>query len=135
MSKAPATARIEDVRATLQSAAKSGPSRRPTAFEAIATLYPEITALKAKRFTDAEILDLLKRKGLVMALGTFRQYYGRAARKANATTGTAALSKEHRKTKAKKNVGSKPSELARNPAPKPGLAKAVFSHRLSDDEV
>lgn len=133
MRKAPITTRIEDVRAALQSAAKSEPSRPPTASTAVLTLYPEITALKAKRYTDAEILGLLKEKGLVMALGTFRQYYGRAARKANGATGTATLSEDD--IGAKKNIGPKPSELARKPVPKAGMGKAVFSHRLCDDDV
>jgi hypothetical protein len=133
MGKAPIATRIEDLRAALQSAAKSGPSRTPTASDAVITLYPEIAALKAKRYTDAEILDLLKDKGLVMALGTFRQYYGRAARKANGTAGAPTLSKDQHK--AKQKIEPKPSELARKPVPKAGVGKAVFSHRLCDDDV
>lgn len=56
------------------------PSYKPSGYEAVRAVLPEIKALKAKRRTDAEIRELLMTKGFKLSLATLRQYIQNATR-------------------------------------------------------
>lgn len=133
MTKAPNMAKLE---AALDQAAKAEPPRPPTGYETVVTLLPRIQALKSKRYTDAEILDLLKENGVEMSLGTFRQYYQRATRDTGATpTRTRKQPAGERKAKENANATPKPSELASAPRATTGEGKKNLGHKLGDDDV
>lgn len=73
---------VAQARQALREALKSEPDRGPSAYAKVKELLPDIEAAKAKRFTDREILDLLKPHGVELSLGTFRLYVHRASKDA-----------------------------------------------------
>lgn len=128
--------RLGELKASLQEAAKAPAPRPPSVFETVKALLPEIDALKAKRWTDAQIRDRLSANGCEMALGTFRQYYQRASREVGGTSKRAKnnISGE-RKAKENANATPKPSELATAPRATTGEGKKNLGHKLGDDDV
>lgn len=139
----PAKSEIAEARQALREALKSEPDRGPSAYSRVKELLPDIEAAKAKRFTDSEILDLLKPHGVELALGTFRLYVHKASKEAGrppkrtrrpkvaAPASVAAAPNPPPNT-----VQPKPSDLASAPRPSSGAkGKAALSHKLGDDDV
>lgn len=151
---------IEELQALLRDTAKAAPPRGGTAYDTIRELLPDIRELKAKRYTDSEILDLFEKKGIKMALGTFRQYVQRAVRETggepmrNASARPKARNKktpEATKSETAANAGAKanandtanaeasakpkPSDVAVAPRAKTGAGAKATGHRLSDDDL
>jgi hypothetical protein len=147
MAKTTDPAALAELKSLLQETAKSAPPRSATAYDTVKGLYPDIRELKAKRFTDREIVDMLASKGFDISLGTFRQYVQRATRE----LGDEPQRTKRKQTRIKKaetestkltteadgdaNAKPKPSELAISSRPKAGAGAKATGHRLSDDDL
>ena len=123
-----------------------GSSGKPSAYEAVKAVHPEITKLKAKGKTDAEVRELLERMGIKLSLGTFRQYVRNAVKEAKGES----VKRTRGKAKAKPVGSSDTVEHGRRPGPAAGrttaeprvaprddalMGKEATSHRLSDDNL
>jgi hypothetical protein len=71
---------FSELRAFLREEIKLAPSRKPSAYEAVKAVLPEIKELKAKCKTDAEIRELLARMEVKLSIATLRQYIQTATR-------------------------------------------------------
>jgi hypothetical protein len=71
---------LDSMRSFLREQAARAPARAGSRYEMVELLLPEILVLKGKRYTDAEIRDLLCARGMDMSVGTFRRYVQRAQR-------------------------------------------------------
>jgi hypothetical protein len=144
-----------ELRGFLREQIKLAPSRKPSAYEAVKAVLPEIKELKAKRKTDAEVRELLERMDIKLSLGTFRQYVRNALKEAKGEP----LKRTRGKAKAKPKVNAPPARSAgssdtaedgRRSGPAPGrktadprvaprdgalMGKEATSHRLSDDNL
>ena len=66
---------LAEVRAFLREAQAAAPGkRRGTLKETITALLPDLIGLRERGFSDAEIVDLLAKKGIKTTAGTLRQY-------------------------------------------------------------
>lgn len=138
---------LSELRALLQETAKTAPLRSATAYDTVKGLFPDIQELKAKRFTDKEIVEMLASKGFEISLGTFRQYLQRVTRelrteipspqkkRGRATKAEGEHSGSERDVGAQANAQPKPSELAISSGAKAGLGAKATGHRLSDNDL
>lgn len=138
---------LAELKALLQQAAKTAPLRSTSAYDTVKGLYPDIQELKAKRFTDKEIVELMATKGFVISLGTFRQYLQRLARELRTETPKAQrkqsrtikpqsehnCSEQHASVDA--NAQPKPSDIAISSGAKAGMGAKATGHRLSDNDL
>lgn len=127
------TSNAEKLKAALMELAKREPQRPQSMFEAIKEQLPLIRDLKARRFTDKEILGELEAHGIEMSLGTFRQYVNRAAK---AGGGTPAKTKRDSKVnvvpraKAVLPAKAESSTAETKPKSKPSLG---FESKFDDE--
>ena len=135
----------DELRAFLREQVALTPNRTPSGYDAIRAVLPEIRALKAKRWTDAEIRELLARMGVRLSLATLRQYTQKAAREAaghepmrrrgkvtaKPPAGTAPIASERQPEPAR------PVSGGRDPRPTRGdaSAAATVGHRLSTKDL
>ncbi|MBK3402339.1 hypothetical protein H0176_15385 [Methylorubrum populi] len=136
---------FSELRAFLREQIELAPSRKPSAFEAVKAVLPEIKELKAKRRTDAEIGEFLARMGVKLSVGTLRQYIQNATRelagrkpvrrrrkaRAKSLARTSRAPAEHR-------PGPQPRATAeRDPVPTRGHAPAssALGHRMSNKDL
>lgn len=133
---------IADARQALREALKSEPDRVPSAYAKIKELLPDIEAAKAKRFTDAKILELLKPHGVELALGTFRLYVHKASKEAGRpakrtrrpkAAGTTAPAPAAPKAAAKPATQT-PAAPAASPSPKPAGSKPSLGFESKFDD-
>ncbi|MBP2506259.1 MULTISPECIES: hypothetical protein [Methylobacterium] len=134
-----------ELRAFLREEIRLAPSRKPSAYEAVKAVLPEIKALKTKCKTDAEIRELLARKGVELSVATLRQYIQ------NATRELAGHKPVRRRGKAKAKSPAKPSrapaEHRPGPQPRSTAARdqvpvrghpptsAALGHRMSNKDL
>lgn len=134
-----------ELRAFLREEIKHAPSRKPTAYEAVKAVLPEIKELKAKCKTDAEIRELLARMGVKLSVATLRQYVQTATRE------LAGHKPVRRRGKAKAKAPAKPSRApaehrpglqprstaARDQVPVRGQSPAspALGHRMSNKDL
>lgn len=147
MARSTPSAMLTELKAVLQEAAKTAPLRSASAYDTVKGLYLDIQELKAKRYTDKEIIEMLASKGFEISLGTFRQYLQRIAREGPAETPsprkkrgrTVKPEAEHRQssqpTSGEANAGLKPSDLAISSGAKTGSGAKATGHRLSDNDL
>jgi hypothetical protein len=147
MARSTPSTTLAELKALLQEAAKTPPLRSTSAYDTVRGLYPDIQELKAKRFTDKEIVDMLATKGFEISLGTFRQYLQRLAREPRAET--PRTPRKHTRTikprteKSRSNQDAnvdttshpKPSDLAISSGAKAGTGAKATGHRLSDNDL
>ncbi|WP_238228934.1 hypothetical protein [Methylorubrum aminovorans] len=144
-----------ELRGFLREQIELAPSRKPSAYEAVKAVLPEIKKLKAKGKTDAEVRELLERMGIKLSLGTFRQYVRNAVKEAKGESVKRTRGKAKAKPKGNapptRSVGSSDTvEHGRRPGPAAGqttaeprvaprdgalMGKEATSHRLSDDNL
>lgn len=134
-----------ELRGFLREQINLAPSRKPTVYEAVKAVLPEIQELKARGKTDAEIRELLERMGVKLSLGTFRQYVRNAVKEAKGEpvkrTRGKAKAKSPAKTSqapAKERPGPQPrSTAARDQVPTQGRAPAspALGHRMSNKDL
>lgn len=147
MARSTPSTSLAELKALLQAAAKTAPLRSTSAYDTVRGLYPDIQELKAKRFTDKEIVEMLATKGFEISLGTFRQYLQRLAREPRTETPntpgkrsrTAKPKLEHHASnpsaKDDANAQAKPSDLAISSGAKAGTGAKATGHRLSDNDL
>lgn len=147
MAKTTDPAALAELKSLLQETAKSAPPRSATAYDTVKGLYPDIRELKAKRFTDQEIVDMLASKGFDISLGTFRQYIQRATRELGEPVTRTRRKQDRikkpdtesgstkREANADANAEPKPSELAVSPRAKTGAGAKATGHRLNDEDL
>jgi hypothetical protein len=120
---------LEKVRKILrQKAAATPPRRQPTAFETISALLPDIVDLKKKRYSDEEICRYVGEAGIVMSLGTFRQYVSRA-KIAQARSGE---DRRERIGGTRSIAAAKPRQTSGAQGSSPG-GEPKLRHRLDDE--
>lgn len=144
-----------ELRGFLREQIELAPSRKPSAYQSVKAVLPEIKKLKAKGKTDDEVRELFGRKSIKLSLGTFRQYVRNALKEAKGepVTRTSGKAKAKPKVNAPPTRSAGPSdtvEYGRRPGPAPGrkaaeprvaprdsalMGKEATSHRLSDDNL
>lgn len=129
----------DQLRAFLREQVALAPSRKPTGYEAVKAVLPEIKALKAKHRTDAEIREFLSRMGVTLSLATLRQYTQSATREL-----AGHKPPVRKRGKAISKPGSKPATgTGTRPASKgsvpPGASRpsgsAITGHTLDDSDL
>jgi hypothetical protein len=135
-----------DLRAFLREEIRLAPSRKPTAYEAVKAVLPEIKELKAKCKTDAEIRELLDRMGVKLSVATLRQYIQTATRelaghkppvrkrgkaKTNSATKTPRAPAEHRPDPQPRSTAARDQVPVRGHPP----ASPALGHRMSNKDL
>ena len=120
---------LGEVREFLRQKADADAPRGDTAFDLVCTLLPEIIALKKRRYTDEEVCGLLAEKGIVMTLGTFRQYF-RKARAAQPEAGVTPKMSIQRSTPSKISALNKKSNSTFTDAER---RTRTLGHRLNEE--
>jgi hypothetical protein len=143
--KAP-TDRVSALRSALRSAPakKEGCSRSPLK-AAVMQLLPDLLAFRAKGYNGAELAEMMRNNGFIIAAGTLNKYINEArARSGKAHKTKAAPVGSGSKAMAVKS-GSRTADAARTMATPPSLlatkplaqirrsAKDVLGHRFDDD--
>lgn len=133
------------LRAFLREQIELAPSRKPSAYEAVKAVLPEIKELKAKCRTDAEIGEFLARMGVKLSVGTLRQYIQTATRELAGRKPVRRRGKAKAKSAAKAprapaehRPGPQPRSAAeRDPVPTRGHAPAssALGHRMSNKDL
>ena len=134
-----------ELRAFLREEIRLAPSRKPSGYEAVKAVLPEIRELKAKCRTDAEIRELLARMGIKLSLATLRQYIQNATREIAGHKPVRRRGKARAKSPAKvprapaeHRPGRQPrSTAARDRGPAQGRAPAspALGHRMSNKDL
>jgi hypothetical protein len=120
---------LKELRTFLQRKASEAAPRPASLFNAVVELLPEILALRRRRYTDLEIRDLLKAKGVEMSLGTFRQYVQRAIRQSETGDGQKGSQAEPQ-TRISDRKRSEINDQRSRPAER---GRAPLGHRLNEE--
>lgn len=140
--------KVSALRLALRSAPKKagGRSRSPLR-AAVAQLLPDLLAYRAKGYSGAELAEIMRNNGLIIAAGTLNKYIseargrsGKRKKKAKKAAPAGTLSKAitvesgSRTVDAARMVAMPPSLLATKPlAQNRRGAKDVLGHRFDDD--
>ncbi len=134
-----------ELRAFLREQIELAPIRKPSAYEAVKAVLPEIKELKTRCRTDAEINEFLTRMGVVLSVGTLRQYIQTATRELAGRKPVRRRRKAKAKSPAKSprapadhRPGPQPrATAARDPVPTRGHAPAssALGHRMSNKDL
>jgi len=138
--------RVSALRSALRSAPPKKGARSPSPLKAaVAQLLPDLLAFRAKGYTSAELSEIMRRNGFVIAARTLNKYINEArARPANRRKKKMASVAAKSKTTTVKS-GSRTADVARTMATAPLLlatkppaqarkaAKDVLGHRFDDD--
>jgi hypothetical protein len=138
--------RVSALRSALRSAPpKEGARSRSPLKAAVAQLLPDLLAFRAKGYTGAELAEILRCNGFVIAVRTLNKYINEArARPAKRRKRTKASVTARPKTTTAKS-GSRTADAARTIATSPSIlatkpptqarrtAKDVLGHRFDDD--
>ena len=144
-----ANAASPDKVSTLRSALRSAPrkkgarSRSPLK-AAVVQLLPDLLAFRAKGYTGAELAEIMRNNGFIIAAGTLNRYInearGRSGARKNKAAPAAAESKAtkvksgSRTADAARTMATPLSLLATKPPPQSRrAAKDVLGHRFDDD--
>jgi hypothetical protein len=135
------------LRSALRSAPpKEGGRSRSPLKAAVAQLLPELLAFRSKGYNGAELAEIMRDNGFVIAAATLNKYINearttRSGKKRKMKTSTAAprstttaVEPDARAANAAKSIVVPPSLLATKPlAQNKRTAKEVLGHRFDDD--